>query len=172
MRNVLCANESINFKNTNFKIAGRTQRRIVERLTAIGFAEPNVLVHPDRLALAARMRIQTENGLISIAETRRPSPFMYPFIRPSIHSPAADRDHLGVGRHEQLGAVAEALVALDAHPRVARALREQREQERLAGAEVRLPVALVVLQVALEPARRAVRPEHLRRTNQNKTKIG
>lgn len=50
--NVLCANESINFKNTNFKIAGRTQRRIVERLATVRFTKSHIFVHPYGLTIA------------------------------------------------------------------------------------------------------------------------
>lgn len=79
-----------------------------------------------------------------------------------VYSPSTNRDHLRVGGHEQLGAVAVLRVAVDAHPRVLGALRVQREEERLARAEVGLPLALVVPQVALEPARGTVRAEYLR----------
>lgn len=48
--------KTVHLQHANLKIAGWTQRRIVERLAAIGFAKPNVLVHPDRLALAARRK--------------------------------------------------------------------------------------------------------------------
>lgn len=52
MRNVLCANESINFKNTNFKIAGRTQRWIVECLATVRFTKSHIFVHPYGLPIA------------------------------------------------------------------------------------------------------------------------
>lgn len=69
------------------------------------------------------------------------------------NSPSPDRDHLGVGGHEQLRCVAEALVPLDTDPGILSALRIEREQERFAGAKVRLPLATVVLEVTLEPPR-------------------
>lgn len=55
----------------------------------------------------------------------------------------------------------QAFVALDAHPGVLGPLGVQREEERLAGTEVRLPLAAVVLQVALEPPGRTVGAEYL-----------
>lgn len=77
-------------------------------------------------------------------------------------SPSADRYHLTVRRHEELGAVPQVLVAVHADPGVLRPLRVQREEEGLTGAEVRLAVAPVVLQVPLAPFRRAVGSEYLK----------
>lgn len=53
-------------------------------------------------------------------------------------------------------------VAVDAHPRVLGALRVEREEERLSRPEIRLPLALVILQVTLEPARGTVCAKYLK----------
>lgn len=45
--------ESVHFEHSYFEITGNAQRRVVECLAAVRFAEADVLVHPDRLSLTS-----------------------------------------------------------------------------------------------------------------------
>ena len=100
------------------------------------------------------------------------------FIRAIVPSPSADGNHVELPAHEELPRVLLGLGRLFLAAAVRRPLQadpgildrpfvfaavppRQLEQERLAGAEVGLPLAPLVLGVALRPRRGAVGPEDL-----------
>lgn len=57
--------------------------------------------------------------------------------------------------------MAQIAIALDAHPGVFGTFRIQREEEGFAGTKVGLSLALVIFDVALEPARGAIGAKYL-----------
>lgn len=57
--NALRSTKTVYFQHSYFKITWRTQRRIVKCLTSIGFAIPNIFVHPNCLTLTAKQMQKT-----------------------------------------------------------------------------------------------------------------
>lgn len=124
--------EAVHLEDPDLEVPARAQRRVVEGRAAVSLAEPDVLVHPDRLAVTSadgdhlRVCCHEEFGAVSD-----------PFLALPIGSRCTT------------------------HPGVLCALRIKAKEECLSGAEVSLSVAALVLLVALEPSRRTIRTEYL-----------
>lgn len=126
--------KAIHLQHPDLEVAAVAQGRIVERLATVRLPVTDVFVHPYRLTLPLSMQINSLDRMSRYDDL-----------------PSSNGDHLGIGSHEQLGAVPD-FVALYPDPGVLGAFRVQREQERLAGPEIRLSLSPVVLRVALAPS--------------------